>query len=148
MKKPLHFRHAFLHPRYFSLWLGISLLYLLVQMPYRWLCALGRFLGLCAMRLMARRVSIARQNLTLCFPQKTPEQIEYIVRENFKSLGSRCLSSASPGFGLIAASAAGLMSPVWSICSQHGRKEKEYWPSASTSCRSTSEGGSWGCVIP
>ncbi|EKS7793823.1 LpxL/LpxP family Kdo(2)-lipid IV(A) lauroyl/palmitoleoyl acyltransferase [Edwardsiella piscicida] len=87
MKKPFHFRQAFLHPRYFSLWLGIGLLYLLVQMPYRWICALGRFLGLCAMRLMARRASIARQNLTLCFPQKTPAQIEHIVRENFKSLG-------------------------------------------------------------
>ncbi|WGE29582.1 LpxL/LpxP family Kdo(2)-lipid IV(A) lauroyl/palmitoleoyl acyltransferase [Edwardsiella tarda] len=87
MKKTFHFRREFLHPRYFMLWLGIGLLYLLVQMPYRWICGLGRLLGLCAMRLMARRASIARQNLTLCFPEKSPEQIAHIVRENFKSLG-------------------------------------------------------------
>ncbi|MEN0107180.1 MAG: lipid A biosynthesis lauroyl acyltransferase, partial [Pseudomonas sp.] len=68
MDRP-QFRRQFLHPRYWALWLGLGLLWLLVQLPYPLLLGLGRGLGW-AMYLGARsRREIAARNLELCFPQ-------------------------------------------------------------------------------
>ncbi|MDX7569072.1 kdo(2)-lipid IV(A) palmitoleoyltransferase, partial [Serratia marcescens] len=35
-----------LHPKYFLTWLGVFILFLLVQLPYTWLLFLGKHLGL------------------------------------------------------------------------------------------------------
>ncbi len=39
------FRREFLHPRHWPLWLGLGVLWLVVQLPYPALLALGRALG-------------------------------------------------------------------------------------------------------
>ena len=44
MERP-RFRREFLHPRYWLLWLGLGVLWLLVQLPYAWLLLLGRGLA-------------------------------------------------------------------------------------------------------
>ncbi len=44
MERP-SFRLAFLNPRYWPLWLGLGLLWLLVQLPYAVLLRLGQGLG-------------------------------------------------------------------------------------------------------
>ena len=41
MDRP-RFRPYFLHPRFWALWLGLGLLWLIVQLPYRLLLVLGR----------------------------------------------------------------------------------------------------------
>ncbi|MGL4207475.1 MAG: LpxL/LpxP family Kdo(2)-lipid IV(A) lauroyl/palmitoleoyl acyltransferase [Aeromonadaceae bacterium] len=78
---------AMLHPRYWANWLGMALLWLVVQLPYGWLMALGRSLGRLAMKLLKRRVQIARRNLELAFPALTPQERERLVIRNFESVG-------------------------------------------------------------
>lgn len=76
-----------LHPKYATTWLGIFVLFLLVQLPYKWLAWLGSFLGEKSKYFIKRRVSIIRRNLELCFPDKNAEEIDALVGENLKSLG-------------------------------------------------------------
>ncbi len=78
---------AMWHPRYWANWLGMALLWLVVQLPYGWQMALGRTLGRLTMRLLKRRVQIARRNLELAFPTLTPQERERLVIRNFESVG-------------------------------------------------------------
>lgn len=86
MERP-RFRAAFLHPRFWPLWLGLGLLWLLTQLPYPVLVRLGRVLGGWMGRLAGSRRRIARRNLELCFPSMTAEARERLLRENFASTG-------------------------------------------------------------
>ncbi len=83
MQRPA-FRPHFLHPRYWLLWLGLGLLWLLVQLPYRALLKLGRGLGWLMYRFARGRRHIARRNLELCFPQWSAAERE------------RCCARTSP----------------------------------------------------
>lgn len=67
MDRP-RFRLYFLHPRFWPLWLGLALLWLIVQLPYRALLVLGRLLGALMYRVAGDRRRIAARNLELCFP--------------------------------------------------------------------------------
>lgn len=80
-------RWQLLKPRYWALWLGIGLLWLLVQLPYPLLYRLGRRLGRCSMRFAHRRVHIARCNLQHCFPTLTLQQQQQLLMDSFESAG-------------------------------------------------------------
>lgn len=86
MDRP-QFRAYFLHPRFWLLWLGLGLLWLLVQLPYRGLLLLGRGLGVLMYHLAGSRRSIATRNLQLCFPQMGAAEREHLLKENFASTG-------------------------------------------------------------
>jgi KDO2-lipid IV(A) lauroyltransferase len=86
MDRPV-FRTAFLHPRYWLLWLGLGLLWLIVQLPYPALLKLGRLLGRVMLWAAGPRRRIARRNLELCFPQLSTGERERLLRENFASTG-------------------------------------------------------------
>lgn len=86
MERP-GFSAALLHPRYWLLWLGLGLLWLVIQLPYRWLLALGRVLGWGMFHLMGERREVARTNLALCFPDMSEIARERLLRENFASNG-------------------------------------------------------------
>lgn len=78
---------AMYHPRYWPLWAGLGLLWLLVQLPYRWQIALGRKLGRLSMLLLKRRVQIARRNLQLAMPELDDAAREQLLVANFESVG-------------------------------------------------------------
>lgn len=80
------FRAAFLHPRFWPLWLGLGLLWLVVQLPYGALLALGRLLGAVMYRVSRRRV-VAARNLELCLPERSATERDRLLRENFASSG-------------------------------------------------------------
>ncbi|MCW8156771.1 lipid A biosynthesis lauroyl acyltransferase [Stutzerimonas stutzeri] len=86
MDRP-QFRAHFLHPRFWPLWLGLGLLWLLVQLPYPLLLKLGRGLGALMYRFAGSRRYIAQRNLELCFPELSQQQRERLLRENFASNG-------------------------------------------------------------
>lgn len=86
MDRP-RFSSAFLHPRYWPLWFGLGLLWLVVQLPYPVLLMLGRGLGALMYRLVGSRREIAARNLELCFPEKSPAERERLLKENFASSG-------------------------------------------------------------
>lgn len=81
------FTAALLHPRYWPLWLGIGLLWLVVQLPYPVIYRLGNAMGRLALRLMKRRAKIAYRNLELCFPEMSEAEHHRMVVKNFESVG-------------------------------------------------------------
>ncbi|WP_312680309.1 lipid A biosynthesis lauroyl acyltransferase [Stutzerimonas nitrititolerans] len=86
MDRP-RFRACFLHPRFWPLWLGLGLLWLVIQLPYRVLLALGWVLGKAMYHLAGSRRRIARRNLELCFPDLSDAERERLLKENFASNG-------------------------------------------------------------
>lgn len=76
-----------LHPRYWLLWMGIGLLWLLIQLPYPAILSVGRLVGRAMYHLMPERRLIAATNLELCFPDWSSERREQVLRENFASNG-------------------------------------------------------------
>ncbi|AKJ43166.1 Kdo(2)-lipid IV(A) acyltransferase [Pragia fontium] len=81
------FTRDLLHPRYWLLWLGIGVLYLLVLLPYPWINRIGRGLGRFAMRFMKRRKKISKSNIQLCFPDMTEEEHTAWMLKNFEATG-------------------------------------------------------------
>ena len=86
MDRP-HFRAAFFHPRFWLLWLGLGVLWLVVQLPYKVQLCIGRVLGAVMYRIAGDRRRIAARNLQLCFPEKTAAERERLLKENFASTG-------------------------------------------------------------
>ncbi|MBO3274415.1 lipid A biosynthesis lauroyl acyltransferase [Pseudomonas schmalbachii] len=81
------FRSAFLHPRFWPLWLGLGVLWLIVQLPYPVLLGFGRALGAVMYRVVGSRRKIAARNLELCFPRMSPAERTHLLKENFASSG-------------------------------------------------------------
>lgn len=81
------FTAALLHPRYWPSWLGIGLLWLVVQLPYPVIYRLGNAMGRLALKLMKRRAKIAYRNLELCFPEMSEAERHRMVVKNFESVG-------------------------------------------------------------
>lgn len=81
------FRPALLHPRYWPIWLGLGLLWLIVRLPYRALLGLGRLVGWCMYVFMRERRQVAETNLQLCFPDWSDERRKQMLRDNFASNG-------------------------------------------------------------
>ncbi|MEA9391971.1 Kdo(2)-lipid IV(A) acyltransferase [Acerihabitans sp. TG2] len=81
------FTRSLLHPRYWPIWIGIGLLYLVVLLPYPWLYRIGTSLGRLSMRFLPRRVKIARRNIELCFPHCSVKDRETLLIKNFESVG-------------------------------------------------------------
>jgi Kdo2-lipid IVA lauroyltransferase/acyltransferase len=86
MDRP-RFHARFLHPRFWLLWLGLGVLWLVAQLPYRLLLRLGRGLGGLMYRLASSRRRIAARNLALCFPQMSRAERKALLKENFASTG-------------------------------------------------------------
>jgi KDO2-lipid IV(A) lauroyltransferase len=81
------FHRGFLHPRYWGIWTGLGVLWLLSRMPYRYKFPLGRLLGKGLYYLAGRRKRLARANIELCFADRSPAEREQILKQHFASLG-------------------------------------------------------------
>lgn len=81
------FTKSLLHPRYWLSWFGVGCLYLLVSLPYPVICFIGKILGLLSIKLLKRRVAIARRNLELSFPSMPTSARTQLLRDNFISTG-------------------------------------------------------------
>ncbi|WP_165773117.1 lauroyl-Kdo(2)-lipid IV(A) myristoyltransferase [Conservatibacter flavescens] len=77
------FLWAFLHPKYWGVWLGIVVLAGLAFVPFRWRDKFARKLGLLIARKAHKPRHKARVNLTLCFPHWTEQQREQVIDEMF-----------------------------------------------------------------
>jgi len=86
MDRP-RFRAAFFHPRFWLLWLGLGVLWLVVQLPYKVQLCIGRALGALMYRVAGDRRRIATRNLELCFPEKTTAERKQLLKANFASTG-------------------------------------------------------------
>ncbi|PVZ66367.1 LpxL/LpxP family acyltransferase [Pelagibaculum spongiae] len=82
-----HFQWKFLHPKYLGLWLLVLILFILGRLPLPAFFATGRAMGRLLMKLGGSRLRVTRQNLALCFPEKTDQQREQLLKQNFETLG-------------------------------------------------------------
>ncbi|OQD48256.1 lipid A biosynthesis lauroyl acyltransferase [Enterobacter cancerogenus] len=98
MTKLPRFSSTFFHPRYWLSWTGIAALWLIMLLPYPVLYRIGHRLGRLAMRLLPRRVDIARRNLELCFPEMTAEEREALLQRNFESVGMGVIETGMAWF--------------------------------------------------
>ena len=62
------FRWTFLSPRYWLIWLGVALLWLVTLLPVPVLIPLGEAIGWLFGRLAPGRRHVVRVNLRACFP--------------------------------------------------------------------------------
>lgn len=87
IQQPPPFNRSLLHPRYWLTWFGLSLLYLLVLLPYPVIYRLGTLLGRFSMHFLKRRLSITQRNLALCFPDMSKADRDQLVKKNFEAAG-------------------------------------------------------------
>jgi len=82
------FELRFLHPRYWLLWFGVGLLWIIVTLlPYKVLMKLGAGLGTLLMKLLKKRERTAIRNLELCFPNMPEQERADILAGHAKSVG-------------------------------------------------------------
>ena len=86
-QKEPHFQFSMLQPKYWLTWIGLGLGWIAAQLPYSIQIRIGRLLGKFIKKTSANRVHIARTNLTVCFPEKKPNEIDQLVNDSFESLG-------------------------------------------------------------
>lgn len=79
------FRLGFIHPKYWLIWSGLMLFYIFSLLPLSVINAVGDRLGDYAAGKNKKRFHIAKINLSLCFPDKKPAEIETMVREHFRA---------------------------------------------------------------
>jgi KDO2-lipid IV(A) lauroyltransferase len=65
----------------------------LQALPLEWVVRLGRWGGLMAYALDARHRRVARQNLSRHFPEKSQQEVQALVKENFARIGESFVSS-------------------------------------------------------
>ncbi len=86
MRRP-DFRRELLAPRHWLAWLGAAAVWLLGQLPYRALLALGGGLGALMAHVPSRRRRIARINIDLCFAVLPASERRALLRANLRDLG-------------------------------------------------------------
>jgi KDO2-lipid IV(A) lauroyltransferase len=79
--------------------LAVGLLKRLAALPYHWQLALGRGCGRLFGRLAPYRRRIARINLTRCFPERSPTQIEQLLSDHWAALGIGLFETALAWWG-------------------------------------------------
>lgn len=83
-----------LHPKYWPTWLALGTLRLLSLLPYGLQMWLGKGVGTLLVHLPLSFVRVARRNLELCFPERTPAWRQRVLREHFHSLGMGVFETA------------------------------------------------------
>lgn len=82
------FQKSFYHPRYWLLWLGFGVLWLVIQLPFSWLRKIGCIFGRLMYYFAVPRRKIIIRNLGLCFPQLSKDELITITKNNFAAMGS------------------------------------------------------------
>jgi KDO2-lipid IV(A) lauroyltransferase len=88
-----------LSPRYWLSWLGLGVVWLIGQLPYRALLGLGRALGTLTVHLPGERRHVAQRNLELCLPQLSPAERDDLLRAALRDLGMMFIEFALAWFG-------------------------------------------------
>ncbi len=83
-RKPLS---SYKGPRYWPIWIGMGVLWLICKLPHRAALAVGRVLGRLALRLAGSRRAVVRRNLELCFPELSTTERDELTRQHFEALG-------------------------------------------------------------
>ncbi len=89
----------FFKPRYWGIWIGVALFWLISRLPVGSRHALGNIIGKWAWRYNHKRRNIVLANLRKAFPQWTREKTEEIGNRHFQMMGQALLDSSVLWFG-------------------------------------------------
>lgn len=87
-------RTSIYHPRYWGLWTGIGLFWLLARLPHALQLRFGRGFGRMLYHLARKRRRITETNIALCFPHLDPAGQSQLVRAAFESSGMGIVETA------------------------------------------------------
>ncbi|MEO7432381.1 MAG: LpxL/LpxP family Kdo(2)-lipid IV(A) lauroyl/palmitoleoyl acyltransferase [Dokdonella sp.] len=96
---PPPFRSNLLAPRHWLAWLGLGVIALVAQLPYRWLLALGRFIGWIAEQVLGERRRVAARNIALCFPELDEGARAALLAANLRDSGVMLMEFALAWMG-------------------------------------------------
>jgi KDO2-lipid IV(A) lauroyltransferase len=82
-----NFRLSFLLPKYWLTWLGVFILYSISWLPFKLQLAMGRVLGRVIFKFASKRKHVALVNLRLCFPDKSEDEVQILLKKNFENTG-------------------------------------------------------------
>lgn len=91
---PPSFKIAFLGPKYWPVWLGAGVLYLLTWLPLPAIRLLGRGVGRLIGRIVPKRVAVARRNIELTYPQLSEQEVTRLTRHNVARAGNALFETA------------------------------------------------------
>lgn len=86
-----NFKWSFLMPQYWLVWLAVFLQILVSWLPYKMQLFLGRALGFFLFHLGLKRTQVALVNLKLCFPEKSEEELQSLLKKNMQHTASALL---------------------------------------------------------
>ncbi|HBY88194.1 MAG TPA: lipid A biosynthesis lauroyl acyltransferase [Colwellia sp.] len=81
------FKLSFLLPKYWLTWLGVFILYTISWLPFKLQLFMGRMLGRLLMKIGSKRKHVALTNLRLCFPEKSEDELQVLLKKNFENTG-------------------------------------------------------------
>ncbi|TRY15226.1 lauroyl-Kdo(2)-lipid IV(A) myristoyltransferase [Shewanella hanedai] len=88
-RKPKYFDRSFhaslLHPKYWLTWVGILILVIFGLMPAWFRDPIARLLAKLVMKVAKKPLSVARVNLTTCFPEKSAAEIDALIIDNVEN---------------------------------------------------------------
>lgn len=85
-ERDLNYSH-YRHPRWWTTWFGIAMMWLMARLPLRWQWSLGKLLGDLAWRFVPKRRHITEVNIRRCFPELSDEEQQALVRKSFQANG-------------------------------------------------------------
>lgn len=91
---PPTFSTEFLHPKYWPVWFGAAILYLITWLPLPLIRALGAGVGHLIVKIVPKRAKVAKRNIELTFPHLSDAEQQAIVTENARRTGMALFETA------------------------------------------------------
>lgn len=93
------FELRFLCPRFWGIWLGVGLLWIIHLLPLKLQFYAGKTFGLFMYFLATKRRRLAHQNIKLAFPDLSLQQQKKLLKEHFNNLGLAIIETGIVWFG-------------------------------------------------
>lgn len=83
-------------PRFWAVWVLLGLMWVIAHLPYRVQMAFGSGLGRLLYYVIGSRRRVAKKNIALAFPERSPEEqhelVKAVFRESGKALPETCMA--------------------------------------------------------
>ncbi len=82
------------YPSTWPAWMGLGCLWLITRLPIRWQMQIGKGIGKIIYLVSPQLRHISKVNIQLCFPEKSPQEHQQLLKKNFASLGIGIIETA------------------------------------------------------
>lgn len=88
------FSLSFFAPKFWPIWIGVSLLYVISWLPYPILRLFGKGIGRLVAVAAKKRVKVAERNFELCFPDWPEEKRQELLKQHLDATGMALFETA------------------------------------------------------